>query len=258
MYTYFHSIQLAQFKNGRLLIFLVNSDVQWLYQVSTLISEPWSPFLAQSPWDILALNRHKGHLLYEYSRFELVRISAWLILQSLMQRNRRRGTRSSFQAHLSNTGTRRAGHLMWRTGTVQASCPSHGLVLSSKYGGQNVLKTCQDGAWSTDCRSLQGSRNRPLQPPQTTRFAGGMQWTGTCRIKNRRHGSDYFHRIECRTLCTFSKLEKKLINDNNVLTVTLLVSATTTSCFFSFYKKWVQKTSHRILKAPRHECKHVS
>jgi hypothetical protein len=64
-----------------------------------------------------------------------------------------------------------------------------------------------------------------------------MQWTGTCRIKNRRHGSDYFHHIECRTLCAFSKLEKKLINDNNVLTVTLLVRATTTSCFFFLFTK---------------------
>lgn len=70
-----------------------------------------------------------------------------------------------------------------------------------------------------------------------------MQWSGTCRIKNRRHGSDYFRHIECRTLCTlFSKLEKKLINDNNVLTVTLLVRATTTSCCFFLLQKWgVQK-----------------
>jgi hypothetical protein len=68
-----------------------------------------------------------------------------------------------------------------------------------------------------------------------------MQWTGTCRIKNRRHGSDYFHHIECRTLCAFSKLEKKLINDNNVLTVTLLVRATTTSFFFLFTKNEYKK-----------------
>ena len=157
-----------------------------------LISEPWSPFLAQSPLDILQLNPRTDHLLYECSRFGLARTSVSLPVQSLMQRSHQRGTRSSFQARLSSTGTRRADHLMWIAGTVQASCPSHGFALSSKHGGQNVLKTCRDEAWSTGCRSLLGSWNPLLQLPQTTRFAGDMQMSGTCRDHPQKVGFSLF------------------------------------------------------------------
>lgn len=158
----------------------------------TVISEPWPPVPAETPWDTRAPNRHRGHLSCGCSRSALTKTWAWSADQSsAARRNRRRGTGSSVQARPGSTGTRRAGRPTWRAGTARASCPSRGPAPSCRPGGRSAWRTCRGGAWSRGCRpSPPGSRSPPLPPPRTTRFAAGMQWSGTCSavqctVKNR-------------------------------------------------------------------------